>query len=240
MQHGNEHGSQSAKQELTQANPDTQNGGGNKQGVGHDGFEIRIDGEEFKVTTKTMTAAEILQLANLALADHYLTEIHGGATKSYQGKPEQVIHLHPGSRFSSVFTGPTTVSDSGSALQGAALFAQQLRLLGYEVTELEDGHITFPYTVEEGKYAGRAVTHGLVIPPDFPLTPPTGPHVTPPLHPIMAGGVHPLGGIHASANHSRHFKEGWQYWSRRYPSWAQSRKNAAAYLSFLRGLWRTQ
>jgi len=34
------------------------------------------------------------------------------------------------------------------------------------------------------------------VPSDFPNTPPTGPHVSPHIHAICQGGVHPAGGIH--------------------------------------------
>lgn len=206
-------------------------------------LEIWIDGESYEPPDKTMTADEILKLAGLSPSDHYLTEVKGRHTDSYQGRGGEEIHLHPGSKFISTYIGPTPVSDGQSVeavLTGAKLFAAQLRSAGFDVVELADGHITFPYIVKAGKHAGLELTMGLVVPADFPLTPPTGPHVNVLLHPNVSGGNHPNGGIHDSSGHSQHFGVGWQYWSRPYQTWANGSRNAARYIAFVNALWATQ
>ena len=190
-------------------------------------FTILVNGEPFEAPEKTMTANEILSLGGLSTDSHYLVEIKGKHQDSFEGKGNQEVHLHEGSKFISVFTGPTTVSDSqvgdsDAKLTGARLFAAQLRAAGYDVTEMPDHHVEFPYTVSVGKHAGLELEMGLVVPKDFPMTPPTGPHINKLLHPDKGGGTHPAGGIHPSTSHSKHFGSGWQYWSRPYPKWARA------------------
>ncbi|MER8398124.1 hypothetical protein [Mesorhizobium sp. M1348] len=206
-------------------------------------FEIEIDGDPHETQEKELTADQILGLASLARDEYYLTEIKGQHTESYQGKGDEKVHLHPGSKFISTYTGATPVSDGQSAdamLAGAKLFAAQLRAAGFEVTELGDEHITFPYEVRAGSHAGLTITMGLVVLPDFPLTPPTGPHINHILHPNKGGGEHPTGGIHDSSGHSKHFGAGWQYWSRPFQTWQNGSRTAGRYMAFINGLWATQ
>lgn len=165
-------------------------------------FTIFIDGETYDAPSKTMTANEILSLAGLGTNDHYLVEIEGKHQESFKGQGGTEIHLHERSKFISVFVGPTPVADgqadSHTRLTGAALFAAQLRAAGYDVTELPDHHVKFPYSVNVGRYAGLELELGFVVPPDFPLTAPHGPHVNRLLHSNRGGGNHPTGGIHSS------------------------------------------
>ena len=77
-------------------------------------------------------------------------------------------------------------------------FAEQLKGLGYEVTQNGD-RISFPFKIETGKLAGEEITLGFVANADFVLNPPSGPHVRPqllPIHPQEA--PHPVGGVHES------------------------------------------
>lgn len=214
--------------------------------MGDKHFEITIDGETYEAPEKTMTPNELLSLAGISVADHYLVEIKGKHQDSLEGQADNDVHLHEGASFISVFTGATPVAfgDSGEpkvALTGAALFAAQLRDGGYDVTELPDHHIKFPYTVHTGKHAGLEVEMGFVVPPAFPLNPPHGPHISVMLHPLKSGGVHPTGGIHQSCpDHAKHFGGGWQHWSRPIQNWAGDRRNAARYMSFIHHLWATQ
>ena len=124
---------------------------------------------------------------------------------------------------------------------GSELFAEQLRAEDYDVTELRDGHVKIAYEVPVGKHAGLPVEIGFVVPTDFPLTPPSGPHIHKIIHPNKSDGEHPTGHIHPSQpNHSKHFGPDWQYWSRPFPNWASGAKNAVRYLEFIRRLWATQ
>jgi len=208
-------------------------------------FVISVDGEAYEAPKATMTANEILMLASLATDKHYLVEIKGKHQDSYEGQGDKGIHLHEGSKFISVFTGATPVAfgEEGGpkvVLTGSALFAAQLREAGYEVAELPDHHVKFPYTVRTGKHAGLELEMGFVVPEDFPLNPPHGPHINQMLHPLKGGGTHPTGGIHDSSAHSKHFGNGWQHWSRPFENWAAEKRNAARYMAFIHHLWATQ
>jgi len=124
------------------------------------------------------------------------------------------------------------------------LFMDGLRSLGFQPVTLPDRSdcVVFDYVVESSKFAGRTVRLGFIVPPDFPNTPPTGPHVSPHIHPLCQSGAHPTGGIHQE--HAVPFVTGvggeWQYWSRPFPGWAEERKTVAVYLSHIWRLWDTQ
>ena len=125
-------------------------------------------------------------------------------------------------------------------LTGAELFAAQLRAADYSVVELPDDHVKIFYTVDAGKHMGLTLEMGFVVPKDFPMTPPPGPHIHKLLHSNKSGGEHPTGGIHPSQKHSKHFGSDWQYWSRPYPKWASGKRNAVRYMAFVRHLWASQ
>src|ERR1700687_2422182 len=93
----------------------------------------------------------------------------------------------------------------------ASDFIDQLKALGFELTDLGDGKVYFPYVVETGLFADRAIKLGFFVPGDSPLNPPSGPHISPHLLPINApSGPHPSHGIHDNSP----FGSEWQYWSR--------------------------
>jgi hypothetical protein len=116
-----------------------------------------------------------------------------------------------------------------------------LREAGYEPEAVpgKEHYLTFAYEVQTGKHAGKKVHIGLVIPPDFPLSSPGGPHVSPPIHANQSGGTHPTGGIHDSP-FAGFRDQKWQYWSRPFAEWGQTKKTVAAYLGHLWKLWDTQ
>jgi hypothetical protein len=118
---------------------------------------------------------------------------------------------------------------------GPADLTAQLRVLGYEVTEVDGDRVSFTYEIEVGSRAGEEVTLGFVLPGDFPASPPSGPHVSPRLLPLRSDGEHPTGRIHESPQ----FGEAFEYWSRPFPTgeWAKSKRNAATYMAFIRGLF---
>lgn len=201
-------------------------------------FLIFIDGEEYLVKDHTETPNQLLGLAGLAPSDHYLIEIKNKKQDSFQGRGDEPIHIQKGDTFVSVFTGPTPVSELPQQF-GVANFLAGLSALGYEATEVGDGNITFEYTVELGRLAGRIVTMGFKVPPDFPITPPSGPHVRPHIHGLQGGGGHPTGGIHLSSGHSG-LSDEFQYWSRPFTGWSDTRKTVGEYMAFVRHLWATQ
>jgi hypothetical protein len=113
-------------------------------------------------------------------------------------------------------------------------FGEQLKALGYEVTEQGD-RVSFPFKIETGKRAGEEVTLGFVVGGDFVLNPPSGPHVRPrllPIHPEQA--PHPVGGVHESP-----FGPEWQYWSRPVHHWQETRRNAVDYMAHIHRLFGT-
>lgn len=114
--------------------------------------------------------------------------------------------------------------------------SEELKLLGYTVTEQAD-RVTFPFAVQTGKFAGQTISLGLIVPPDFPLTPPSGPHLSPRLLPINPqAGQHPLCGVQESPT----FGGDWEYWSRPVPHWPQTERNAKAYMAHIHRLFDTQ
>src|SRR4051812_13334550 len=108
----------------------------------------------------------------------------------------------------------------------------QLRDLGYAAEQfVAPNMLAFPYTVPVGSFCGRQVRIALAV-PDDPLTPPTGPHVSPGLLPLHPDGTqqHPHGGVHPAP----HLGADWQYWSRPFPGWLNTSRDAAAYLAHIR------
>lgn len=210
----------------------------------HRQISIEVDGETYPITDRTMTPNDIIRdLGHLDPATHYLVQILRNAQRSFEGKGDQTIVLLNGERFQIISTGPTTVSDQSTKV-GVDFFVEGLRALGFKPIQLEDrpDHVVFDYTVESGKFSGREVKHGFVVPCDFPLSVPSGPHVSPQIHPIQSSGGHPTGGIHEA--HARPFRDAlggeWQYWSRPFNDWNRGRKTVAAYMSHIWRLWHSQ
>ncbi len=117
----------------------------------------------------------------------------------------------------------------------ASDFVEQLKALGVEVQDHGEGKVSIPFTIPSGRFAEKSIRLGFVIPPDFNLTPPSGPHITPELLPRLAGGTHPSGGIHESE-----FGTEWQYWSRPMHHWAQTKRTVKDVLAHVRHLLDTQ
>ena len=121
-----------------------------------------------------------------------------------------------------------------------------LRSLGFQPTVLTGcpNHVVIDYVVQSGKFCGKEVRLGFIIPPDFPTSSPTGPHVSPHIHPIVGNGngVHPTGGIHQQHSASFQNKAGgqWQYWSRPYIGWIPGKTPVATYMGHIWRLWDTQ
>ena len=107
---------------------------------------------------------------------------------------------------------------------GAAELAGQLRALGYDAIVVAQDYVVFPYQVPVGAHAGQMVQLGLPG-TDFPINPPGGPHVSPPIdHPHGNNNPSPLG-------------DHWRYWSRPYPGWAGASRTADDYLAHVRRLF---
>jgi hypothetical protein len=129
-------------------------------------------------------------------------------------------------------------------LSGVDGFVQGLIGLGYKPAHLpgKPDHVVIDYVVESGSRVGTKVRHGFIVPGDFPLTVPSGPHVSPHIHPIKTDGQHPTGAVHrAQAAPFEQALDGeWQYWSRPFQDWGSSKKTVAAYMSHIWRLWDSQ
>jgi hypothetical protein len=173
-------------------------------------------------------------------ATHYLVRIEGGKkVESYQGRGGVEIKLQDGMCFQIIAVGPMPVSD-GVPPTGVKAFVQGLLQLGYAPSSLPDkpDHIVFDYQVQSGRFDGTRVRLGFIVPPDFPLIVPTGPHVSPHIHPINPPGTHPTGGIHQEQAKPFEAAGGqWQYWSRPFN---EAKRTVATYMSHIWRLWDSQ
>lgn len=208
-------------------------------------IHIFVDGEKEDTTESSLTAAQIIALfTSRDSTQTYLVSIHGDARESYEGRADVPIELKNGMRFQTVSLGPTPVSDGSHTTVGAAFFMDGLRELGYNPVTLPNrpDHVVFDYVVETGSKRATTVRLGFVVPPDFPATTPSGPHVSPRVFPIKTDGQHPYGAIHSE--HAKPFEEGagglWEYWSRPPHDWNARRKSVAGYLSHIWHLWDSQ
>jgi hypothetical protein len=225
------------------AQPDEDAGAEPGKGRAHE-IHFTVDGEPYETTQRELTPNEIIRrFAQKDPATHYLVQIEGHHRESFQGKGDTPIKMHNEMKFQVISIGPTPVSDVN--VTGPEAFSRGLAALGYRPEPLPSkaDHIVFDYEVESGKFAGTKVRHGFIVPADFPLTPPSGPHVSPHIHPINTnGGPHPTGSVHQS--HAAAFQDAlggvWQYWSRPFPDWAASKKTVAAYMSHIWRLWDSQ
>jgi hypothetical protein len=206
---------------------------------------VVVDGEPYEAPRRVITPNEIIQGAtNKNPANHYLVQITKHERVSYKDKGDELIRLKTGLKFQVICTGPMTVSDPQYQTAVVA-FMNGLRQLGLQPTLLKDqeNHVVFDYLVETGIHAGKTFRLGLVVPADFPMNAPTGPYVSPEVHPINPqSGPHPTAGVHKDQARPFDAAAGgsWQYWSRPFPDWQNSKRSVAAYLSHLWNLWDSQ
>lgn len=73
-------------------------------------IQYTVDGEPQSTSEHQLTAGQILKAAGKDPATHYLILLEGNAQKSFQGRPDDVIHMHPKMRFISMSLAPTPVS----------------------------------------------------------------------------------------------------------------------------------
>lgn len=127
---------------------------------------------------------------------------------------------------------------------GTEVFIQGLRDLGYSPATLpgKPDHVFLDYQVQSGKFAGTNLRHGFVVPADFPITPPSGVHLSSMIHPFKSGGEHPTGGVHRdqAMPFQQALRGEWQYWSRPPAAWANGKKTVATYMSHVWRLWDSQ
>jgi hypothetical protein len=209
----------------------------------HHEIHFTLDGEPYETCLREATPDQIIaDFGKQGPATNYLVQIQGTHKVSYQGKGDVEIKLHDCMNFQIISTGPKPVS----ACTGIAAFVDGLRALGFAPVALSGfpDHVAFDYSVEIGRFAGKSVRLGFIVPQDFPNIPPGGPHVSPHIQPIYTGSdkPHPLGGVHQthSAAFQRELGGQWQYWSRPFVKWGESKKTVAAYMAHIWRLWETQ
>jgi hypothetical protein len=116
---------------------------------------------------------------------------------------------------------------------GISELKRQLEEMGFVVSMDGDNFLFFKYKIPLGRFRDKEIDLGFEA-PQFPLNPPSGLIIKPHLLPVSGGGgAHPNGGIHSRPSPSTE----WQYWSRPFPGWETSGKNAKAYMAFVRTLF---
>jgi hypothetical protein len=73
--------------------------------------DFSVDGEDFNTSEHDLTPRQILEsYAHLDPSTHYLIWVHGRSQESFEGRPDDVIHVHEHQTFITASTGPTPVS----------------------------------------------------------------------------------------------------------------------------------
>jgi hypothetical protein len=73
-------------------------------------IEFTVDGEPVRTTEHQLTPVQIMELAGVDPATHYLKEIRGQQQISYRDTPNDPIHVHNNQRFITNSLEPTPVS----------------------------------------------------------------------------------------------------------------------------------
>lgn len=83
-----------------------------KQHGGHSPHTITftVDDEELTTEDRTLTPIEIMTLAGVDPATHYLVEIKGRQQTPYKDNPNEEIKVHPNQKFVTVSIKSTPVS----------------------------------------------------------------------------------------------------------------------------------
>lgn len=118
--------------------------------------------------------------------------------------------------------------------QGREEFERRLRELGFTVfASPGEGRTLIEYKVPAGRFAGQVLRLGFEVPPDFPRSPPGGPHVSPRILPMNPGAP-----AHPERTADSIFGSDFQYWSRPFPNWKE-RGGAGAYIGWIDRLFET-
>jgi hypothetical protein len=110
---------------------------------------------------------------------------------------------------------------------GAERFVADLEALGFDDVKRDGSRVSTKWAVALGSRIGEVIEMGWDVPPDWPETPPHGPHVRPAFD-------HPGGGNHASP-----FGADWRHWSRPYNRWALDGRTMKVYVRFMTTLLST-
>lgn len=121
---------------------------------------------------------------------------------------------------------------------GKEAFNAGLKELGYEAEECGVNLVAFTYVIGAGKFKDREIKVGIDVPPDFNVTCPTGPHISPRLIPINTGA---MGNERAAESPS--FGAEWQYLSRPFvdqqAGWNRTNRSVKAYVRHIKRILET-
>jgi len=104
-------------------------------------------------------------------------------------------------------------------------FLMEVHSIYTDAALVNENFVEFEFQIPVGGRLGESIKIALTFVPDWPLSCPPGPHVSPRIG-------HPDGNVHASP-----LGETWEYWSRPFPEWAQSDRTFKAYMSHIRALF---
>jgi hypothetical protein len=117
-------------------------------------------------------------------------------------------------------------------------FFNELKALGYEVADTPEapGGGIIDWEIPVGPMIGRMIRLAFFPPGDWPLTPPSGPYVSPRLLPLNSNAEpgHPSGGVHEAPQ----LGDDWEYWSRPATGWTGN-GTVAGYFAHIRHLFAT-
>jgi hypothetical protein len=72
--------------------------------------KFTVDGEHLTSADHTLSPNQIMVLAGVDSATHYLVEVKGRHQTSYRDHPDKEIAINDGDQFVTLYTGPTPVS----------------------------------------------------------------------------------------------------------------------------------
>ena len=116
-------------------------------------------------------------------------------------------------------------------MTGIEEFCRQLVDLGYEPEKKDPNWAIIDHEIGAGRFAGTRIRLGFEVPPEFPRTPPHGPHFTPCLIP-----VNPSVQSHPERVHPSPLGADWGHWSRTFTNW-KGKEGVAGYLAFVAHLF---
>lgn len=73
-------------------------------------IDFKVDDEDLETTERQLTVATIIEMAGEAPDTHYLQLVHGGKPGTEFKDLSELVELHEGIEFVTVYTGPTHVS----------------------------------------------------------------------------------------------------------------------------------
>lgn len=127
-------------------------------------------------------------------------------------------------------------------MAGVEDFRAELVALGCG-PEVEGDLVRFDYPVPVGSHRGETARLAFRVPPDWPMSPPSGPLVSPRFLPInpSTGQGRPFDAVHEGSAHGIADPDHeWEYWSRPYPTepgWGTTDKTVRTYMAHIRTLF---